>query len=148
MIRLRNPRTDDPVIFKLIQKELIPFSYTVDDNDSQAIRDLPKRFRLGTTYVEAQGKTSPPAGFIHFQLTGDILFVDMLVVQPASRDRGVGRRLMAACEAHGLAHSCVAARLFVDKSNPRAHRFYEKLGYRTSRYFHELRCFEMFKWLV
>lgn len=145
MIRLRNARVDDPVLFELIRKELIPYSHTVHFLDAQVMRELPIRFRRGTTYVASAGKMSPPLGFVHFELTDGTLYVDMLAVHPASRNQGIGRRLIAAAEATGRSRGCTMARLFVDESNPRARRLYERLGYRITCYFRELKCYEMIK---
>lgn len=145
MIRERNPRTDDTEIFRLIQTELIPFSHTVHSSDPQTIRDLPKRFRRGATYVAAPGKSSAPYGFIHFEAMQAVLYVDMLVIHPKHRNRHLGKKLMASCEAYGIAHNCLVARLFVDESNPKAHHFHSRLGYETINYYPELRCYEMIK---
>lgn len=145
MIRARNAKTDDAEIFRLIQTELIPMSYTVHPLDAHVIRELPKRFRNGVTYVAAAGKTSLPYGFVHFEQTGEILYVDMLVIHPQHRNRDWGKRLMASCEAYGLAHHFTAARLFVDEINSKARNFYTRLGYYTIGYYPELRCYEMVK---
>ena len=145
MIRARNPKTDDTEILRLIQTELLPLSYSVHPLDAQVIRELPKRFRWGHTYVAAAGKTSEPYGFIHFEITGNILYLDMLVIHPHHRNRNWGKRLMASCEGYGQAHQCIAARLFVDEINTKALHFYTRLGYHITRYYPDLKCYEMIK---
>ncbi|MFD1953528.1 GNAT family N-acetyltransferase [Paenibacillus thailandensis] len=148
MIRLRNARVDDAVLCDLIRKELIPHSHTVHWNDAPTIRELPKRFRRGVTFVAAAGKTAPPLGFIHLIAAGEWLYVDMLAVHPANRERGLGRQLLSACEAYGRERGCTAAFLFVDESNPGARRFYERLGYSAAGFSPVTRCYEMVKRLV
>ncbi|QAY66696.1 GNAT family N-acetyltransferase [Paenibacillus protaetiae] len=144
MIRIRNAKLDDRSLFKLIRTELIPLSYTVTDS-AEAIRELPKRFQSGVTYVASAGTMSPAFGFVHFEVMDHILFVDMLAVAPEYRSYGWGRRLMAACEAHGLSHGCKTARLFVDDINNKAQQFYARLGYARSHYYPDLHCYEMIK---
>ncbi|TCN00712.1 acetyltransferase (GNAT) family protein [Paenibacillus sp. BK033] len=145
MIRARNPKTDDKEIFRLIQAELIPMSHTAHPLDAQTIRDLPVRFRRGVTYVAAEGKTSKPYGFIRFEVTGELLYLDMLVVHPDHRNRQWGRKLLLAAEAYGLTQNCRASRLFVDDINARAKNLYARLGYQAIQYYPELRCYEMIK---
>ncbi|GLX67620.1 GNAT family N-acetyltransferase [Paenibacillus glycanilyticus] len=148
MIRARNPKTDDTEIYRLIQDELIPMSHTAHPLDAQTIRDLPIRFRRGMTYVAAEGKTSKPYGFIRFEITGEILYLDMLVVHPDHRNRQWGRKLLLAAEAYGLSRNCRASRLFVDQVNTKAQNLYTRLGYQANQYYPELRCYEMIKQLA
>lgn len=145
MIRLRNPRTDDAELVRLIRSELLPISHTARPLDARLVRELPNRFRSGVTYVASLSKTSPPVAFVHCELMGEILYVDMLVTHPDHRNRMWGKRLMAQGEALGQAHGCKTARLFVDSVNDKARHFYNKLGYVTVLYHRELRCFELMK---
>jgi ribosomal-protein-alanine N-acetyltransferase len=72
-------------------------------------------------------------GYIIFKLDGHVI---SLAVDPRYRRRGIGTRLMTACES-----CCKGERLFVEvrEGNIVAQRFYEKLGFalkaRISRYY-------------
>ncbi|WP_028612085.1 GNAT family N-acetyltransferase [Paenibacillus harenae] len=145
MIRLYDPRRDQAELVRLIRTELIPLSHTVHQLDAQTIRELPKRFRSGITYVGCLSAKSPPVAFIHFEVMGEALYLDMMVTHPDHRNRGFGKNLMAYSEAYGKAQLCRIARLFVDQKNTKAHLLYTKLGYETVRYHPELRCFELLK---
>lgn len=145
MIRLYEPRTDEAELVRLIRTELIPLSHTVHQHDAQTIRELPKRFRRGVTYVASLSKKSAPVAFIHFEVMGEVLYLDMMVTHPEHRNRQWGRKLIAHSEAYGQAQQCKVARLFVDQVNAKAHHLYNKLGYNTVRYLPELRCYELLK---
>ena len=145
MIRMYVPRLDEAEVVRLIRNELIPLSHTVHQHDAQTIRELPKRFRHGVTYVASLSKKSPPISFIHFEVMGEVLYLDMMVTHPDHRNRQWGRKLMAHSEAYGRTQHCKIARLFVDQVNDKAHQLYNKLGYNTVHYYPELRCYELLK---
>lgn len=145
MIRARKPRNDDAELVRLIRTELIPLSHTARPLDAHMIRELPNRFRTGITYVATRSKFGPPVAFVHFYVHGEQLYVDMLVTHPEHRGMQWGTTLMAYAEAYGKASHCNVVRLFVDRINTRAHRFYNRLGYQTVRFIPELQCYELLK---
>lgn len=145
MIRIRNPRIDDKEMVRLIRTELLPMSHTARPLDAHMIRELPKRFRRGVTYVASESKQSKPVAFVHIEQWGGELLVDMLVTHPQYRGRQYGSVLMAKAEAYGRSHHCHSARLYVDSINAAAHRFYNKRGYQTVRYIAQLKCYELIK---
>lgn len=148
MIRFYEPRYDEAEVVRLIRTELIPLSHSVHQLDAQTIRELPKRFRRGVTYVASLSKKSAPVAFIHFEVMDEVLYLDMMVTHPDHRNRQWGRKLIAQSEAYGQAHQCKVARLFVDQINAKAHQLYNKLGYENVLYHPELRCYEMLKLLT
>ncbi|MFS0723374.1 GNAT family N-acetyltransferase [Paenibacillus sp. 1P07SE] len=148
IIRPRNQRQDTKEILRLIRTELIPRSHTVREGDPQVLRELPKRLRQGQTFVAARSRSSLPLGFVHLVPSGEQLLIDMLVVHPREQGRSLGKQLMLRAEQHGLSSGCTFARLFVDEDNIRAGRFYERLGYVTTSYLSDYRCFELHKRLV
>ena len=148
MIRLRKARTDDAELVRLIRTELIPLSHTVRPLDAHIIRELPLRFRHGTTYVAALSKTSPPIAFIHFEVMGETLLIYTLATHPEHRNRQWGKKLMAHAEANGMAHQCKAVRLHVDCINTKALHFYAKLGYHIIGCIPAIQCYELHKSLT
>jgi len=145
VIRNRLPRMDDAELIKLIRHELLPFSHTVSQHDASAISEIPRRLSLGKTLVASLSRTSTPIAFIHYIVTGDVIYVDMLVTHPQHRNRKWGKKLMAKCEADAIAQHCAAIRLFVDQSNAKALQFYSDLGYSAISFHSDIRCYEMLK---
>ncbi|REE85192.1 ribosomal protein S18 acetylase RimI-like enzyme [Paenibacillus taihuensis] len=145
MIRARRARIDDDEIIRLIKCELIPLSYTASPRDAQTIRELPRRLSDGVTLVSSRTKSSLPQGFLHFYTQGERLLLDMLVVHPQHRNKQIGTKLLCKAEEHARLAGCRYATLFVDFSNPRAQRLYQRLGFQTIRSYPELRCYEMAK---
>ncbi|WP_214628567.1 GNAT family N-acetyltransferase [Paenibacillus agaridevorans] len=144
MIRARKPQ-DDPELVRLIRSELIPLSATARPLDARMIRELPHRFRWGTTYVATRTKQGPPVAFVHFLNAGEELLVDMLATHSGHRGLGLGTLLMAYAEAYGSSNGCRVSRLYVDASNGGAQRFYGKLGYGCIRYIPDWHVFELAK---
>ncbi|MEK3881929.1 GNAT family N-acetyltransferase [Paenibacillus sp. PL2-23] len=144
MIRARK-HSDDNELVRLIRTELIPLSHTARQLDAHMIRELPKRFRSGITYVAIRTKQGPPVAFVHFYVLAEQLYIDMLVTHPQHRGQSLGKTLMAYAEAYGRANHCQFARLFVDRINVWGRRFYNKLGYSTIRFVPELQCYELVK---
>lgn len=144
MIRVRKPK-DDPELVRLIKSELLPYSYTVRPGDAHVIRELPKRFRWGVTYVATRSKQGAPVAFVHCHASQGVLLVDMLVTHPQQRGCGHGTTLMNYAEAYGRKHRCSISRLFVDASNRRALAYYQKLGYSILRFWPDLQCYELVK---
>lgn len=58
--------------------------------------------------------------------------VEAVRVKAGRRSQGIGRALMAECEARARAAGAVMVQLTSDKSRKDAHRFYESLGYEPS----------------
>ncbi|WP_181438751.1 GNAT family N-acetyltransferase [Paenibacillus sambharensis] len=148
MIRSYQPYKDFTAVVRLIRKELIPLSHTVQEENIPTDAELAARLSEGKCYVSCgRGRLETPDAFIHIVAEDDTLHVDMLAVSAASQGKRIGRRLMEIGEAYGIAEGCRIARLFVDHGNERAHRFYDRLGYQTIRYHPQLACFELAKTL-
>lgn len=147
MIRARKPQ-DDTELVRLIRTELIPLSAAARPLDARMVRELPHRFRWGVTYVATRSKQGPPVAFVHFTCANGQLLIDMLATDSAYQRLGYGSLLMAHAEAYALDRQCSAARLYVDASNVKAHRFYGKLGYAWIRYIPEWHVHELTKPLI
>ncbi|WP_334073796.1 GNAT family N-acetyltransferase [Paenibacillus sp. A14] len=148
MIRYRRPKQDDPVIFELIQKELVPFSNLPPQELNAVLKDLPKRLTRGVTLVVSPYYESDPIAFIHFMVHGDLLYIDMMAVAPAHRRNRHGKALLAHAENFAGSRGCSRAKVLVDRDNTRAHQFYRNLGYRTVRFIQPSGCYELEKRLL
>ena len=60
------------------------------------------------------------------------VYVQDLVVDPAARAGGIGRRLMVVTARHARSRGVTHLRLSVDAANTEAIRFYERLGLRNA----------------
>ena len=66
-----------------------------------------------------------------FRQGSDIARLYSIAVAEAARGKGLGARLLAACEEQALARGCRALRLEVRATNKSAHRLYDAAGYRV-----------------
>lgn len=71
-------------------------------------------------------------GSFHLEARGQTLDLHMLAVRPDSQARGVGKRLLAAAEAHAQQLGCRACRMSVLDGRPELLAFYERRGYRRT----------------
>ncbi|MGG6312257.1 GNAT family N-acetyltransferase [Paenibacillus macerans] len=145
MIRYRRPKQDDPVIYDLIRKELVPFSHMPPHEIETVFKELPQRLSRGISLVASPYYEADPIAFIHFLVHGDLLYIDMMAVAAAHQRQRHGKTLMAQAENFAASRGCKRAKVMVDRDNTRAHLFYRKLGYRTLRYVQLSQCYELEK---
>lgn len=145
MIRYRRPKQDDPVIFRLIETELVPHSHLSKGNLDAVKKDLPKRLTRGVTLVASPYYEADPLAFVHFMIHGELLYVDMMAVAPAQQRKRYGKTLLAQAEAFAASRGCSRAKVMVDAGNERAKIFYQKSGYETARFIPLSLCYEMVK---
>lgn len=145
MIRYRRPKQDDPIIYKLIKQELVPYSHLSPQELNQVILDLPKRMSRGTTLVSSFQYESDPIAFIHFMVHGKLLYIDMIAVSAQYRRQQVGKALLAHAEHFAASRSCTSSKLTVEQGNTRAERFYANFGYSRTKNLTHIQCFEMTK---
>ena len=145
MIRYRRPKQDDPVIYKIIEKELVPHSNLPKAELEKIRKDLPSRMKQGVTLVAAPDYDASPVGFIHFMIHGDLLYIDMIAINRNHQHKRYGKSLMAYAENFAGSRGCTRSKVMVDGGNTRAHQFYNRLGYQTLRYIEQTQCFELEK---
>lgn len=145
MIRYRRPKQDDPVIYRLIEKELVPKSNLPPEELERIRKDLPNRMKHGVTLVAARDYEADPLAFIHFMIHGDLLYIDMIAVSQEQQHKRYGKSLMAQAENFAASRGCVRAKVMVDAGNTHAHLFYGKLGYQTVRFLPQTQVYEMEK---
>lgn len=144
MIRKRLAANDDRVIHRLVVEQLLPFSRLYQSGTSITFSEIRKRLNHNKTFVAAKGYKQP-YGFISVIRKSNVLFVDMLAVDPRAQGRGWGKELMKVAEEYGRSERCRTAELFVDDSNPKALGFYSSKGYEVEEYLPELGCYRMSK---
>lgn len=76
--------------------------------------------------VEQHGQC---VGRLYLQQHGDDLHILDILLQPASRNHGLGSALLTACHAHAAALGCTQLSLLVELNNPRALLLYQRLGF-------------------
>jgi ribosomal protein S18 acetylase RimI-like enzyme len=147
LIRWRQPG-DDSGIVDLVRTELVPLSPRNHPRDSRLRSDVLTRLRRGATLVASRNQRSEPFGLLHMEFRDRTLFIDLLAVQSSRQNRRWGSELMSQAEKYGRDKGCTEARLFVDDTNVRGLRFYDKLGYSVVRHIQQVQCFELVKPLV
>ena len=83
----------------------------------------------------AESETDGVVGWIHLHVHRDLLnnpvvLINGLVVDKAHRGQGIGSEMLEQAELWGQAHGCEAIYVKSNIIRERAHRFYEKHGYR------------------
>ena len=81
-------------------------------------------------YTDATTRPNPNVTWLRDHISS-FLYIDRVIVAPALRGQGVGRRLYTAAEDwardHALTH--LAAEVYLDPPNPASHRFHTALGF-------------------
>nr|WP_240159843.1 GNAT family N-acetyltransferase [Paenibacillus aceris] len=147
VIRKRFAANDDRAIHRLVVEQLVPFSRLYQSSTSITFSEIRKRLNHNKTFVAAKGYKQP-YGFISVIRKSNVLFVDMLAVDPREQGKGLGKELMKMAEDYGKSERCRTAELFVDDSNPKAIGFYLSKGYEIQEYLPELSCYKMRKKLI
>jgi ribosomal protein S18 acetylase RimI-like enzyme len=144
MLRKRIPKQDDGAIFGMVDQLLLPFTRETKPGLSLSRTTLRHRLKPCVTYVEA-GPGRTVAGFISLRPNRDTLFIDMLAVQSRYQGRGVGGRLMQQADRVAQRLGSRSIGLWVDESNYKAQRFYEKKGFHPVHYDARVRCYFLIK---
>ncbi|MGH9163425.1 MAG: ribosomal protein S18-alanine N-acetyltransferase [Vicinamibacteraceae bacterium] len=84
---------------------------------------------VSAVYVVRAGRAAPVCGYCCVWLLFDELHINHVAVDPALRERGIGRALMAHVIAEAWRRGARRATLEVRASNEAARRLYESLGF-------------------
>ncbi|KIL35923.1 hypothetical protein SD71_11135 [Cohnella kolymensis] len=144
MIRWRQS-ADDKAIVELVRTQLVPISPWQHPPESRLSEDIKNRLRRGPTLVASRSRDSSPFGFLHMELQGTTLFIDLLAVDGSFQNKHWGSELMNEAEQYGREQGCTIARVYVDESNSKGLRFYERLGYTKVSHIKELKVNELIK---
>ena len=147
MIRWRH-KGDDRGIVELVRTQLVPISPWQHPRDGRLRGEVLRRLRRGPTLVVSRTRKSTPFAFLHMELHGEVLFVDLLAVDSRHQNRQWGTVLMKRAEEYGRRRGCEVSHLFVDESNTRGVRFYERIGYRIESHVEALKAYHMNKSLI
>ncbi len=118
--------SDVPAITSLINRAYVVerFFKVGDRTNEEGVRALQAK---GTFLVlEREGA---PIGCVYVELRGARGYIGLLSVDPARQGSGAGRALMAAAEAHCLAHGARDADLCVVNLREELPPFYRRFGY-------------------
>jgi GNAT superfamily N-acetyltransferase len=92
---------------------------------------------LGQAFVAEAGTVLAGVAVVHLMQPIHVdaawALLSALVVDEAHRSSGVGAQLLAAAERFALDHGCSQLELSSSATRTRAHRFYERNGYREKR---------------
>ena len=81
-------------------------------------------------YTDGTMRHNPNVTWLREHISS-FLYIDRVIVAPALRGQGVGRRLYNAVEdwARGHGHTYLAAEVYLDPPNPTSHSFHTALGF-------------------
>ncbi|WP_054957581.1 GNAT family N-acetyltransferase [Paenibacillus dakarensis] len=145
MIRYRNSKQDDPIIMQLIESQLVPLSHLSPKEIELIRKDIPTRLQRGVTFVASPSRKASSVAFVHFMLHGELLFIDMLAVEPAAQRKRWGKSLMEYAENFAVSRGCKRAKVMVDWGNHKGLSFYQKMGYQIVRIITPNKCYELEK---
>lgn len=146
MIRRANVREDREKIIRLVHQELWPFTRRIFPGRRFPRKDVQNRLRIRDVFVKV-GNNGEVVGFVMTAACDHMLLVDLLAVDRHKKGRGVGTSLMTYVERFGRRKGLEVAWLYVDDSNEKAMRFYEKLGYTAVSYIPNLKSYIYQKYL-
>lgn len=141
MIDRRRPMQDDRRIFQLISTELMPFTRRSFPDFKLTRKDVRHRLSKGRTWVLRSVKTRICTGFITCFIQNRQLWIDMLAIRACNQGRGLGGQLLGRAERYAKQKGCSEVMLYVDVSNPKAQRFYQRSGYIQLNYEPKLKCY-------
>jgi ribosomal protein S18 acetylase RimI-like enzyme len=133
-VRRLDPSTDGALL-EVAERSFAQTRFHLDPGTPDAVanrikRDWVESYLLGTRgeellVAEAGGE---PVGFLAVLRRGDTRIIDLIAVDPAHRDRGLGRDLVARFmrDSEG---ACERVQVGTQAANLGAIRFYERLGY-------------------
>ncbi|WP_166240708.1 GNAT family N-acetyltransferase [Paenibacillus turpanensis] len=146
MIRKRLASVDDPVIYDLIQKELLPHTQRFFPDMQLTRKELKKRLAYSDVYMYTRVDNGRTVAFMSIhEIPGQRMFIDMLAVEKGNQGHGIGRKLMKKAEAAAVRKGCKEIHLFVNEDNYAAISFYEKLGFQRVQYDGRRHIFIMLK---
>lgn len=98
-------------------------------------------FRGDSVILVAKGRDGLSVGFVQLYPAfssvrmGPIYILNDLYVDQDWRGQGIGEQLMDAARSHAMRSGCIALELATEKTNYRAQRLYERLGYSRDQVF-------------
>lgn len=140
MIRRASYRLDHSSIIRLAHRELWPYKQLSFPGRRFPRKEVIRRLRKREVFVKVSDKGTV-IGFIMMKAQGGSLFIDMLAVDRSAQGHGIGKSLLCAAERLAMRRRCQNVRLFVDDMNWRAMQFYNRMGYVSINYVHEIRCY-------
>jgi GNAT superfamily N-acetyltransferase len=141
MIRRRRASLDDRVIYRMIIKELLPYTHQSFPQVTLPFSKARKRLSHGVTKVAVPSMLRKPYGFITYFVKNKKLFIDMLAVQSLHQGKGIGQELLNEALAYGRRKGCDQAMVYVDKVNEGAQRFYVRIGFRYVKLDTTIQCY-------
>lgn len=144
LIRKRVPHLHDKMVHSLVYRRLYPFARQSTPGLRFESLHIRRRLRQGITFVAETG-FGKPVGFVHVQVRGTLLWIDLLAVDTNAEGQGLGSRLLSRADSYGIANSCREASLFVDRNNRQAQYFYQKRGFQPVSFEPKINCYMMSK---
>ncbi len=95
------------------------------------IADFASLVASGSVHVAVEGKADV-LGFIVFFHDGDHVFLENVAVRPDATGQGIGKRLIAFCEAEARRSNAKSVKLYTNEKMTENLSIYPHLGYRET----------------
>ncbi|MGD9477058.1 GNAT family N-acetyltransferase [Shinella sp. G-2] len=126
MIRLARP-DDEAEIRDCAEKAYARYVAAIGRKPAPMLADFAAEIAAGTVHVAVEGGTF--LGFIIFLPDGDHMLLESVAVLPEAAGRGVGKALIAFCEAETLRRGLSAVHLYTNEKMAENLAIYPRLGY-------------------
>lgn len=126
MIRLARP-DDEAEIRDCAEKAYVRYVAAIGRKPAPMLADFTAEIAAGTVHVAVEGDTF--LGFIIFLPEGDHMLLESVAVLPEAAGRGVGKALIAFCEAETLRRGLSAVHLYTNEKMTENLAIYPRLGY-------------------
>lgn len=124
-LRNRIPSIDDPFILSMIKKNLGQYPTANRLNDQKILDRLNHHSRVWILSTLNQN-----VGFISWSEKGQILFLELCVIDEDYQGKGIASKYIHRLEAYAKKKGFTSIQFYVDKKNERAFRLYKRFGYK------------------
>ena len=130
MIRPAVP-DDLPAIRAVVDRAFAPYAARIGRPPAPMLADHAADVAAGRVHVETDA-AGRPRGVAVFRPDGHAMLLETVAVDPDHAGRGIGRALIAACEAEARRLGLGAVRLYTNAAMDGARALYPRLGYREA----------------
>lgn len=119
---------DETAIRACAERAYTRYVAAIGRKPAPMVADFAAQIAEGQAYV-AMGDAGEFQGFIVFFPKGDAMFLENVAVEPAAAGKGIGKSLIAFCEAEARRLGLAAVTLYTNEKMVENLSIYPKLGY-------------------
>ncbi|SFB03058.1 Acetyltransferase (GNAT) family protein [Rhizobium sp. NFR07] len=119
---------DEAAIRSCAERAYTRYVAAIGRKPAPMVADFAAQIAEGQVHVAA-GKAGELQGFIVFFPKGEVMFLENVAVEPTAAGRGIGKSLIAFCEAEARRLGLAAVTLYTNEKMVENLSIYPKLGY-------------------